>query len=248
MADLTLDELKLFRGQDYQINDFLTVRHPTVGQICDYGERELYGMVSALCSTPSDFQVQLNDMGYRFEDIGEFTFFGTLCASQSQKNTEVLLGDINLSSYVLAEDKKTSEVVLYSKTEGGVIREIDYQLMTIFLRRIFGLKKRTDRYGNEASRRVSIDEERRIMERNISEPYKSSLVPLISAMINCENFKYNHESVWDLPIYTFMDSVQRIQKIKNYEQIMTGAYSGNVDLKKMPQSSLNWMGELNLND
>lgn len=248
MADLTLDELKLFRGQNYQINDFLTVRHPTLGQICDYGEKEFYNIVYTLCATPSDFQVQLDDMGYRFEDIDEFTFFGTLCASQPQKNTEVLLGDIDLSSYILCKNKETSEVVLYSEIEDRFIREVDYQLMTIFLRKIFGLKKRTDRYGNEASRRVAIEEERRIMERNIAEPYKSSLVPLISSMINCENFKYDHKSVWDLPIYTFMDSVQRIQKIKNYELIMTGAYSGNVDLKKIPQSSLNWMGELNLND
>jgi len=246
VINLKIDELKLFRGQDYQINDFLTVRHPTLGEICDYGEKEAYNVVNILCSTPSNFQVQLDDMGYRFEDIDEFVFFGTLCMLLSQKDTEFLLGNVNLSSYALCKNSETSEIILYSKTEDRIIREVDYQLMTIFLRKIFGLKKRVDRYGNEITRRECINDERRMMKERGEEPYKSYLVPLISAMINCENFKYDHKTVWDLPIYIFMDSVQRIQKIKNYEQIMMGAYTGNIDLKKLPESVLNWMGELDL--
>lgn len=73
------------------------------------------------------------------------------------------------------------------------------------------------------------------------------LVPLVSAMVNCEQFKYDHNTVWNLPIYVFMDSVKRIQKLKNYNQLMQGVYAGTIDSKTLSQDSFDWMGSLSKN-
>ena len=77
-----------------------------------------------------------------------------------------------------------------------------------------GLKKNLEVAGNKYTKQILIDEARLLQERNKDKPYQSNLVPLISAMVNSAEFKYNHSNVYDLPIYVFMDSVKRIQKIK----------------------------------
>ena len=64
-------------------------------------------------------------------------------------------------------------------------------------------------------------------------------------MINSEGFKYNHSQVWDMKINAFMDSVKRIPKIKNAFLLLQSGYSGfGVDLKKIQNKQLDWLGEL----
>lgn len=76
--------------------------------------------------------------------------------------------------------------------------------------------------------------------------YESFLKNLISAMVNYEGFKYNHEQVWDLKINAFMDSVKRVSKIKNADLLLQSGYSGfGINLKDIKdKNQLNWLGEL----
>ena len=37
---IQVDELKLFFGEPYVVNDYLTIFQPTIEQIIEYGERE----------------------------------------------------------------------------------------------------------------------------------------------------------------------------------------------------------------
>ena len=60
-------------------------------------------------------------------------------------------------------------------------------------------------------------------------------------MVNTEEFKYNYESCMDLSIYKFNASLQQIPKKKNWEQTITGAYFGSVDLSKLNIDKLHWM-------
>jgi hypothetical protein len=89
-----------------------------------------------------------------------------------------------------------------------------------------------------------IDKARKMQMRQQNKKFESVMVPLVSSMVNCEQFKYNHKEVWDLPLYSFMDSVRRIQKIKNCDHLVQGIYAGNVDGKKISSDSLNWLGAL----
>ena len=74
-----IDELKLFRqsslGMEYIINDNIKIRHPTLGEICEFGEQEYYGMATALVCNPSAYKVALFDMGLDYTTISDFDFF-----------------------------------------------------------------------------------------------------------------------------------------------------------------------------
>lgn len=236
------DELQLFRGHDYKVNDYITVHHPRLGEICDFGEQKYYNMVSSLCSTPFDYKALLFDSGIDYEAVDEFDFFITMWSNLNQEDASLLFPDLNVELFKPAKNEESGEVVLFNQLDGSVIDFVAYNLITDFLRKINGFKKSTDRAANAITKQILIEEDKKYIERNKDKPYKSTLVPLISSMTNCEQFKYNHETVWELPIYTFMDSVSRIQKIKNYDQVMQGVFSGSLEYNKLNKEDINWLG------
>lgn len=243
-----IDDLQLFRGGDYIINESITISHPTLNKICDYGEQKYYAMVSSLCATPSDYKVFLLDnFGVDYEDISEFEFFCTLCKGLSVNETSILFGDLDFGCFDLAQNTQNGQTVLFDSIHNIVIDDALYQLISGYLRNIHNFEKRNDIAGNAHTKKYLIEKERRKQQRKQKENYKSMLVPLVSAMVNCEQFKYDHNTVWDLPIYVFMDSVKRIQKLKNYNQLMQGVYAGTIDSKTLSQDSFNWMGSLSEN-
>lgn len=68
---------------------------------------------------------------------------------------------------------------------------------------------------------------------------------MISAMINSEGFKYNHEQVWNMKINAFMDSVKRIGKIKNAQLLLQSGYSGfGISFDDIDKKQIDWLGEL----
>ena len=92
---------------------------------------------------------------------------------------------------------------------------------------------------------ILIEDAKEAYLRNQNREYHSYLKNLISSMINSEGFKYNHSQVWDMKINAFMDSVNRITKIKNSDLLLQSGYSGfGIDLSKIDDKKLNWLGEL----
>lgn len=171
--------------------------------------------------------------------------FKLICGTFSKEQTRILFGDdIDFPNMYLIDKKEIGEKVLIDMETGLEIDESIYILMVDFLRRIHLLERHYDNPGSEYTKKWMIEKARKMQKRNQNKPYESTMVPLISAMVNCEHFKYKHSEVWDLPIYTFMDSVRRVQKLKNYDQTMQGIYAGTVDSKKISMESLNWLGAL----
>ena len=85
-----MDELQLFRGKDYIVNDKIAIHHPTINDICDYGEQNYYALVSRLTAVPSDYKVQLFDMGVDYESISEFDLFALMCQGLNVEESSIL--------------------------------------------------------------------------------------------------------------------------------------------------------------
>ena len=54
MINLDVDDLKLYIGDDYVINDKIKVMQPIIRQIAEFGEREFFSVVHTICAIPSD--------------------------------------------------------------------------------------------------------------------------------------------------------------------------------------------------
>ena len=54
MINLDVDELQLYIGDDYVINDKIRVLQPTIRQIAEFGEKEFFSVVHTVPPIPSD--------------------------------------------------------------------------------------------------------------------------------------------------------------------------------------------------
>ena len=239
-----IEDYQLLFRENYKLNDSITIRHPTLDEIFDVGEREYMSVVSLLTASPKDYRSQLFDIGIDFEEINDFELFLITSNGMGERDTGILFEGLNFKDFVVAFEPKINQNVLVDLEKKIVIDRATYENISEYIRKMHGIQKDTKVAGNKHTKKVLTDLHRQDVLLNSRTPYKSTLCPLISSMVNSAGFKYNYETVLSLTIYKFMDALQRIQKIKGYEGLMSGMYSGNIDIKKIQNKDeiLNWMG------
>ena len=86
-----------------------------------------------------------------------------------------------------------------------------------------------------------IEEDRRNREYNKDKPFRSYLLPLISAVKVRQG--YTKDYVRNMGMYEFFDDLGRLQIIYNSDHLMNAAYAGTLDMKKIDKKELNWLRE-----
>lgn len=242
------DELKIYRGEDYVVSEHIIIHQPSLNEITSYGEREYYSMIYQLTATPQTMKVQLWDMEIDYTQITPFELFCYMIYKlYPQEKTSILFGNLDLTKFQLLQRRDNDALLLYQIIDNApvVIDEFTYHIITDYLRKVHLIQKDEKLPANEATKMILIEDDREEWERNRNKEYHSQLKNLISSMINCEGFKYNHSQVWDMKINAFMDSVKRISKIKNADLLLQSGYSGfGVNLKDIDKRQLDWQGEL----
>lgn len=242
------DELKIYRGNDYIVSEHIVIHQPSLEEITNYGEREYYSMIYQLTATPQTMKVQLWDMGIDYTRIKAFELFCYMLYKLfPQEKTSILFGRLDLTKFQLLQRTDDESLLLYQVIDNApvVIDEFTYNIITDYIRKVHIIQKDEKLPANEATKMILIEDDREEWERNKNKEYHSQLKNLISSMINCEGFKYNHSQVWDMKINAFMDSVKRISKIKNADLLLQSGYSGfGINLKDIDKKQLDWQGEL----
>lgn len=237
-----VDELKLYFGDDIQIADGVVLKSPTIGQIVDYGEASYFSVVQTLCATPSSMKVQLADSKLDWMKVKDFELFQILCQSLKPEQTQLVLGDLDLSQLRPHPLGDTEEIVLANADQTVVINEIMYEILVTYLRKMHGFKKQVDKAGNELTKKVLIDVARQDAKLAAKKPYKSFLRPLVSAIKSRQG--YTKEYVRNMGIFEFMDEVSRLQIIIQADAALQGSFSGFVDTKKMDKTIFDWTREI----
>lgn len=251
-----IDELRIYRGDDFYINSdsvtsqIIKISQPTLGQICDFGERRYLSMVHTLCYVGADLKWQLDDMGIDYTQISDFElFYSILSRTYPVEYTSILFGNVlDFSKMKVLHNSESDEdimIQIVDKDKCIIIDKLIYRKIVGVLRRMHNMKRNDEIPGNEATRLVLIEDAKEEYENLKDKTFKSNLQPLISAMVNSPGFKHDEVSVFNMKICPFMDSVARIGKIKNADLLLQSGYSGfGVDLKKIDKKELNWLGEL----
>ena len=234
----------MYRGDPLIINDQIQVRQPTLREIADFGEERYFQIVTSICGTPSDFMVALDDMGIRYEEITDFQLFVMLTRNLTPDDTRILLGDLNLSAYEPQFNPQDEQIRLYNAETQSVIDNAVYQQMIGFVRQMHNLTRKVVKTTTEHDREYMLSKERRAARYARRQSAGSILFPLVSALCNHEGFKYNSDTIWDLRIFVFYDSVKRTQKITEARQLTAGLYAGTLDKKSISDDALNWLGSL----
>lgn len=239
---LEVDELGLYFGDPYVINDYVTVTIPKIGKLIEYGEKSYYSMVQTITAIPSDMKSQLWDMGIDWTQISDFQLFMMLAPTLPKDKTQILFGDLDLQAMRPFENKQNDTVVLYNPQTNAVIDELAYGKISSYLCSAHNLTKKVEKAANEFTKKFMIDEDRQKKAFESSKPYKSFLLPLVSS-VKCR-MGYTLDYVKNMGLYEFMDDLKRLQIIVNSDALLQGSYSGMVDTKKIPKKEFDWCREI----
>lgn len=244
-----IDKGKLYKDGFVQITDDICLKIPKIGEIFDFGEKEYFSIVTMLCSNAFDYKWQLYEKGLDFSKIDDYDMFITFIApSITLDETRILFGDmLDFSKMKVIDDKKNKKKKLIQITDDNIIL-FDYAIyhtVMKYLRMIHKLKRSYDKYYNNSVKLAEIEDSKMYYEEHKNDEYNPYLFNLVSSMINHNGFPRNDETVWDMNIFAFMDSVHRVQKEENAKLLLQSGYSGfGISLKDIDKKELDWMGEL----
>lgn len=240
---LDIDELSVYFGEPFSINDKITIYQPTLGDIVEFGERKYYSMVHTLTCIPADMMSQLADMGIDYMEISDFDLFMLLTRGMTKENTYLLFGDLDLSTFEPYVNQLNGETVLYHEETDTIIDKLIHMKIVEYIRKIHNIPKPKSRRhaANKTTKKILIEQDRQRLQKAQTEPYKSQLKELISAMMRYPGFKYKKNELKECGLYEFMDTVQGAQIYVSTTSLLSGMYSGMIDTSKINKKEFNWM-------
>lgn len=245
------DALRVYRGRDFQIAPGLRLRQPTLGEIeggdddnAEGNEHRFFQMVYTIMATPTDLMAQLDMKGIRYEDVTNYQLFMMLFPQLERQAVRLLFGEkINPQNFKPTPvANQPGRIVLSSQMDEITIDEVAYGAIINYISKMMNIKQtQFIKSGNEFTRMVRMEVAYEDMELAKNKPAESTLLNMISAMVNMEGFKYAWHDVWQMKIGAFMDSVRRIQTIISAKALLNGCYGGNIDVSKVDKTQLNYL-------
>lgn len=244
-----INKLKMLLGDDYNASQFIKLHQPTIQEIVDFGEERYFSMVGLLTSSPYDVMGWLHENDIDYEEMSDFELFIMIVSNMTLETTSIIFGDLDFSLFIITKRSDNNEIILYQQKLVDnelceiIIDRLVYERIMTFLRLLHGYTKNTKKAANEFTKRKLYEQYK--YSKNRDRKFSSILYPLISSMVNTDEFKYDHKQVKKMPYYAFMDSVRRIQKIKSVEALYMSMTTYGFDHKSInPRKDLDWLGEL----
>ena len=203
MIDLDVDSLFIYFGDDYVVNDHIKIHQPTIGEVADYGEAKYFSMVHSLCAIPSDMKAILWDMGLDWCEVEDFDLFMMLSQTLTPDKTGILFGDLDFSKMRPFKNKQNDEIVLADKETGVIIDKLIYTRIVTYLRKLHNITPKVEKTKSKTVKKWLIEEDRKKMETSKNKPFRSYLLPLISAIKVKQG--YTRDYVRNMGLYEFFD-------------------------------------------
>lgn len=230
----------LLYASQYVINKNISIMIPQVGEIYD-NENTYYDLVSLFTAMPIDMMVQLDDIGVDFTTLDEYKLFLMLFSGIKELDTSLIFGDLDLSKFDIGVNESNGTLWVIDRENDIKIDRALHGQIADALRRIHHLDKDRRQPANKEAKEYMIERARKKLKRKRNKPHTSQLEPLIIAMVNTEEFKYDFEGTRELSIYQFNESVRQIIKKVDFNHRMGGVYAGTISVKDLKQEDLTWI-------
>ena len=225
---------------EYAINDYISIKIPTVGEILD-NEDLYYDIVCSIIATPYEMMVQLDDNGIDFTKINAFEMFCIMFKHLKEIDTSLVFGDLNLKDFNYAVNQENESMVLWNPKTDIVINRAVHDQICVFLRKMLYMPKDDKVPGNEEARKYMIERARIKQKRKKNKKKESQLEKMIISLVNTSEFPYNYETVRGLTIYQFYASLKQISRKIHFDNTMIGCYSGTVKFDELSPDEKTWI-------
>lgn len=245
-ADCGFDHCQMFMGQNYRVNQAITIYQCSVAQVIRFGEQQFFECVAPFVGNPTTYRLQLWKLGIDWCQISDFDLFCMLIPSVPPDVSCILFGKYDFTNLQLMMRKDTEEHVLYDPVNDLIIDNATYIIMREYIRLMMNQYPHRYYMKGRMSRQMAI-EEQEIRQRNEEKKkaiggfhVQSYLFPLITTLLVTPGFKYKRNQLDQINMAQFMITVQRFQIYKATESLMQGMYSGFLDTKGIDKKELNW--------
>ena len=261
-----IDKYSLLVGRDVKINNYITLKVPTVKEILKYGQNKYFELVSLLTSTSYQHLLYFHENGKDYRDIDDYTVFLLSISQITSEDSYMVFKNLDITKLQLSTKNKENEednninntnntfddVVVINKEGEIVIDECTYYIIVDYLREMCGLERIHRIAGNEATYDIYIREARREIEiermkkeRGINTNSNIDIIyPLISTLCNSVGFKYKHNEIENQSFYLLVDSANRLKAIEHAQNLMRGIYGGTIDPNNVKDKEINYWRKL----
>lgn len=240
MTKFDVDELSLYFGDPYIINDNISIMQPIIGDIVEYGEGNYFSMVHTICGIPSDFKSMLWDkMNLDWNELEDFELFLMLAPTLPHESTKILFGDLDFTKFKPYQSKQNDDIVLADKESGIIIDKMIYLRIVNYLRKLHNIKPKVEKAANKATKKLLLEEDRTKIRLSQDKPFQSYLMPLVSSVKTKQG--YTKDYVRNMGLYEFFDEISRLQIIDQANHLLNGMYCGMADLSSVDKKNFDWL-------
>lgn len=248
--ELDFDPLYVYFGDDYVINDRITIHQPTIQDFIDNKESNIYSAITPFITNTTGCRVQLWDMGIDWNKITNLELFALMIKNVNYQYSKIIFGNIDFSTFKLYKKTESGEkkIILYSPKIDLEINEDIRQKMCKYIQYAFYAFPPEEEFTSNKTLKqelINNDKQKIIAQRKEQKGKKGqNLLSMISFCLNHPGFKYKKNELRNICIAEFMDSVQRLQMYESTRALYNGMYSGFVDNSKINKNELNFMRDV----
>lgn len=249
VEELDFDPLYVYFGDDYVVDDRITIHQPTIQDFINNKESNIYGVITPFITNTTGYRVQLWDMGIDWNKITNIELFSLMIKNMNYQYSKIIFGDIDFSTFKLYEKVKEGEkqLILYSPVMDLEIDEDTRQKMCKYIQyAFFAFPPEEEFTSNKTLKQelINNDKQKILTQRKEQKGKKGqNLLSMISFCLNHPGFKYKKNELRNICIAEFMDSVQRLQMYESTRALYNGMYSGFVDTSKIRREEFNFLRE-----
>lgn len=246
---LDFNPLRVYFGDDYVVNDRITIHQPSIQDFIDSdSESDIYHVIAPFTANTTGYRVQLWDMGIDWNKISNLELFSILIKTIDFKYSQLIFGNINFSTFNLYEKQNGNEKVLtlYSPEMDLEIDEEIMNKMCKYIQFMFSSYPPEEEFTSSKTLKQELinNDKQKLLLRKKEGDGGQSLLSMIAFYLNHPGCKYKKNELREVGYFEFMYNIQRLQIYESTRAIYGGLYSGMCDLSKVDPKEFNFMRDV----
>jgi len=244
-------DYRLIRGLPIHLKNGFIISQPKISSIEEYMTYDKYEqIIYSLTRFPYEFKFDLEDVDIDYKTKNSFDIFLMLNANDLNE----LHRKLNFMFLYYNEDNKKYELENFIPKQDNdkfifksmksdlelntvTINEIKKVLMDMFFMSI----PRERKPANEMAKELV----KRDIQMSRKEAPDYDIYSIIDSLVWSSGGKYNYDKIFNLTPHQIYRGYTRIDKIKGFDYLMNGVYSGMIDVKNIDKKikANNWINK-----
>lgn len=246
---LDFNPLRVYFGDDYVVNDRITIHQPSIQDFIDAdNESDIYHVIAPFTANTTGYRVQLWDMGIDWNKISNLELFSILIKTIDFKYSQLIFGDIDFSTFNLYEKQNGDEkaLTLYSPEMDLEIDEVTMNKMCKYIQFMFSSYPPEEEFTSSKTLKQELinNDKQKLLLRKKEGDCGQSLLSMIAFYLNHPGCKYKKNELREVGYFEFMYNIQRLQIYESTRALFAGLYSGMCDLSKFDPKEFNFMRDV----